>query len=180
MKSMKVIDLVYMAVGAVLIAVCSWVSIPTTVPFTLQTFAVFFILGFLGGKKGTISILVYILLGLVGVPVFANFTSGAGTLFGTTGGYIIGFLFSGIIYWIAEKFLKKLRLTVKAAVMAAGLLVCYAFGTVWFMIVYARDSGAIGLWTALTWCVIPFIIPDLAKIALAILVSTRLRKAIHI
>ena len=61
-------QLAYAAVGAVLIAVCSWISIPATVPFTLQTFAVFFVLSLLGGKLGTLSILVYILLGAAGIP----------------------------------------------------------------------------------------------------------------
>ena len=69
----RTIDLVFIAVCAALMAVCSWISIPTTVPFTLQTFAVFFAVYFLGGKKGTISVLIYILLGAVGVPVFAGF-----------------------------------------------------------------------------------------------------------
>ena len=58
--------------------------------------------------------------------------------------------------------------------MVLGLVVCYAFGTAWFMVVYARTTGAIGLWTALGWCVFPYIIPDLAKIALALMLSKRL------
>ena len=90
-RKMKTIDLAYMALGAVIIAVCSWISIPTVVPFTLQTFAVFSVLGLLGGKRGTISVLIYILLGAVGVPVFAGFSGGFGVILGPTGGYIIGF-----------------------------------------------------------------------------------------
>ena len=73
-SDVKVLDLVYMAIGAVIITVCSWISIPSAVPFTLQTFAVFLIVALLGGKRGTISILVYILLGAVGVPVFSGYT----------------------------------------------------------------------------------------------------------
>ncbi|MEI3229118.1 MAG: biotin transporter BioY [Lachnospiraceae bacterium] len=91
----KTRDMVYIAIFAVLIAICSWISIPTTVPFTLQTFAVFLAVGVLGGKRGTLSILIYLLLGAIGVPVFAGFTGGIGIVLGTTGGYIIGFLFSG-------------------------------------------------------------------------------------
>ena len=102
-KQFRVVDLAYMAVCAALIAICSWISIPAAVPFTMQTFAVFCVLGLLGGKRGTISILVYILLGAVGLPVFAGFSGGIGILFGTTGGYIIGFIFVGLIYWAAEK-----------------------------------------------------------------------------
>lgn len=179
MKKMKVIDLVYMAVGAVLITVCSWISIPTAVPFTLQTFAVFFILGLLGGKRGLISVILYILLGAVGVPVFSGMTGGFAKLIGMTGGYIIGFVFMAIVYWLGEHFFGH-KLLVQILSMVAGLLVCYAFGTAWFMVVYANQTGPIGLWTALTMCVIPFILPDLAKMALGIFLSRKLKKILHI
>ena len=86
----KIVAMVQIALFAAIIAVCSWIQIPMTVPFTMQTFAVFCALTTLGGKGGTISILIYIVLGAVGVPVFAGFTGGIGILFGTTGGYIIG------------------------------------------------------------------------------------------
>lgn len=69
----KTYDLVYIAVFAVVMAVCSWISIPAQVPFTLQTFGVFMAVGVLGGKRGTLAVLVYVLLGAVGVPVFAGF-----------------------------------------------------------------------------------------------------------
>ena len=83
----KIVAMVQIALFAAIIAVCSWIQIPMTVPFTMQTFAVFCALATLGGKGGTISILIYIVLGAVGVPVFAGFTGGIGILFGTTGGY---------------------------------------------------------------------------------------------
>lgn len=168
-------DMAYVAIFAVTMAICSWISIPTTVPFTLQTFAVFLSVGVLGGRRGTFAVLVYILLGAVGLPVFAGFSGGIGILLGTTGGYIIGFLFSALLYWAMTKALGE-KTPVMVAAMVLGLIVCYAFGTVWFMTVYARSSGAIGLGTALGWCVIPFIIPDLLKIACALLLTVRLRK----
>ena len=74
----KTYDMVYIAVFAVLMAICSWISIPTVVPFTLQTFGVFLAIGVLGGKRGSLAVLVYILLGAIGVPVFAEFTGGIG------------------------------------------------------------------------------------------------------
>lgn len=177
-KKLQTVDLVYMAVGTVLITVCSWISIPMVVPFTLQTFAVFFILSLLGGKRGTISILVYILLGAVGVPVFSGFMGGIGKLLGMTGGYILGFILTGLLYWLAQRLFGE-KLLVRILSLLAGLLVCYAFGTAWFMIVYAHDSGPIGLWSALTMCVIPFILPDLAKMALALFLSDRMKKLLH-
>ena len=172
-KNYKTIDLVYIAMGAVLITICSWISIPTTVPFTMQTFAVFFVLSILGGKRGTVAIIVYVLLGAVGVPVFAQFTSGIGILFGNTGGYIVGFIFMGLVYWLIVHFLGK-KLWVEILAMVIGLAVCYSFGTVWFMIVYAQANGAVGLAMVLAWCVIPFIIPDLIKLGLALTLARRL------
>ena len=169
----------YIAMFAGIMAVCSWISIPTAVPFTLQTFAVFLAVGTLGGKRGSLAVLVYILLGAVGLPVFAGFTGGIGALLGKTGGYIVGFLFTALVMWGMETLLGK-KTWVLAVSMVIGLFVCYAIGTVWFMIVYAQNAGQIGLVTVLGFCVIPFIIPDLVKIALALLVSKRLAKAVRI
>ncbi|NCB51860.1 MAG: biotin transporter BioY [Clostridia bacterium] len=175
----KIRDMAYIGLFAVLITVCSWLSIPTTVPFTLQTFAVFCTAGLLGGKRGTLAVLVYILLGAVGLPVFSGFRGGIGALLGTTGGYIIGFLFCTAVYWAITKIFGMKTLTISLA-MLAGLLTLYAFGTAWFMFVYARTTGEIGLYTALAWCVLPFIIPDLLKMALAIAVIKRLSKHINL
>lgn len=172
-------ELAFTALMAVMIAVCSWISIPTTVPFTLQTFGIFCAVGLLGGKRGTFAVLVYIILGAVGVPVFAGFSGGVGVLFGSTGGYILGFLLSAIAYWIITKAFGD-KLPVMIIAMAVGLLVCYAFGTAWFMFVYAKNTGAIGLTTALGWCVFPFIIPDAVKIACAILITKRLGKYVKL
>ena len=172
-KNFKTIDLVYIALGAVLITICSWISIPTVVPFTLQTFAVFFVLSALGGKRGTITILVYVLLGAIGVPVFAQFTAGLGILLGNTGGYIIGFIFMGLTYWLIVEFFGKKR-WIKIISMLIGIVVLYSFGTAWFMVVYTQSNGAVSLATVLTWCVIPFIIPDLIKLGLALTLARRL------
>ena len=171
----KTYDIVYIAVFAVIMAICSWISIPATVPFTLQTFGVFIAAGVLGGKRGTLSVLVFILLGAVGIPVFANFSGGIGVLAGPTGGYIIGFLFSALVMWAMEKLPGK-KSIMQIVSMVVGLVVCYAFGTAWFMVVYGKANGPVGLVTALGWCVFPFIIPDFIKIALAYVLSRKLRK----
>ena len=171
----KTYDIVYIAVFAVIMAICSWISIPAAVPFTLQTFGVFIAAGVLGGKRGTLSVLVFILLGAVGIPVFANFSGGIGVLAGPTGGYIIGFLFSALVMWAMEKLPGK-KSIMQIVSMVVGLVVCYAFGTAWFMVVYGKANGPVGLVTALGWCVFPFIIPDLIKIALANVLSRKLRK----
>ena len=171
----KTYDNVYIAVFAVIMAICSWISIPAAVPFTLQTFGVFIAVGVLGGKRGSLSVLVFILLGAIGIPVFANFSGGIGVLAGPTGGYIIGFLFSALLMWAIEKLPGK-KSVMQIVSMIAGLIVCYAFGTVWFVIVYGRMNGPIGFTAALASCVVPFIIPDIIKIALAYVLSRKLRK----
>lgn len=166
------------ALCAAVMAVCSWISIPAAVPFTMQTFGVFLTAGLLGGRRGTISVIVYLLLGAVGIPVFSGFSGGIGHLFGATGGYIIGFLFAAVVMWLMER-LPGTGIRTLVLSMIAGLLVCYIFGTAWFVILYTRDSGSIGIITALTWCVFPYIIPDALKIALAAGLTRRLRPLIE-
>ncbi len=167
------------ALFAALIAVCSWISVPSAVPFTLQTFGVFMAAGLLGGKRGTVSVLIYILLGAAGIPVFSGFKGGAGVLAGSTGGYIVGFLFTALIMWLFEAKARNRKFTLPIS-MAVGLLACYAFGTAWFMLVYARTSGSVGLVTALTWCVFPFILPDAAKITLACFLIRRIKNVVRV
>lgn len=173
----KTLDLVYTAIGVTLICVCSWINIPMTVPFTLQTFAIPAVLLILSGKRGTIATIVYVIMGAIGIPVFAGFTGGVGIILGNTGGYIIGFILMALIYLMAEKIFGEKK-TVKIISLTAGLLVCYAFGTAWFMYIYLKNTGEVGLFTVLTWCVLPYIIPDLIKIFLAIVISDRVKRFI--
>lgn len=175
---LKTKDLTLCALFVALMAICAWISIPAAVPFTLQTFAVFVALGLLGGRRGTRTIAVYLLLGAVGAPVFANFQGGFGSLLGSTGGYLLGFLLSGLIVWAAEaRFGTGMCVFLVSA--ALGLLVCYAFGTAWFLVVYTQSKGAVSLATVLGWCVLPFLAPDAAKLALAALLRSRIQKYIR-
>lgn len=173
------LDITYIGLFAALIAICSWISIPATVPFTLQTFAIFTAIGILGGKRSTMAIVVYILMGAIGLPVFSGFTGGIGRLFGNTGGYIIGFLFSAVTVWIITHFFGH-STPVMLIAMFAGLIVCYAFGTAWFMALYMKSTGTVSLGVVLGWCVTPFIIPDTIKIILAFLVSKNIRRYIKL
>ena len=174
---MKAKELSYVGLMVALISICSWISIPMTVPFTLQTFAVFVAVGLLGMKGGTMAVLIYMLLGAIGLPVFAGFSGGIGQLLGNTGGYIIGFFFSALTSGLVMKCFGK-RPLVMVIGFVIGLLVCYMFGTAWFMYFYSRGTGAIGLATALSWCVTPFLIPDAVKIGLAALVVKRVEKSV--
>lgn len=175
LKVITIKDILFISLSVAIIAICSWISVPFTVPVTLQTFAIFTIVGLLGMKRGTIAVLVYILLGAIGLPVFAGFTGGFGILLGSTGGYIIGFAFSAIVVGYITKVFGRRRLVLVIS-MIAGLLVCYLFGTIWFMYVYTKKTGPVGLAAVLSWCVIPFIIPDTVKIALAVFVVNRVSK----
>lgn len=174
---MSTLDMIYIALFGILIGICSWITVPGPVPFTLQTFGIFLTVAVLGGKRGTIAVLLYICIGLLGIPVFSGFRSGIGVLLGTTGGYVFGFVFSALLMWGFEKLLGK-KTWIQALSMFLGLLLCYALGTTWFLLVYAKNSGTIGLGTVLGWCVIPFVIPDCIKIALALALGKQLRKAL--
>ena len=191
-SSAAVRDLVLIGVFAALLAVFSWISIPTVIPFTLQTFGVFLALTLLGGKRGTLAILVYLLLGAVGLPVFSGFTGGFGRILGTTGGYMVGFLAIGILYILFEKLSAGERFRGKtgscsrrtarrtlweAITLILGLFICYAIGTAWFLFIYTGQNGAVSLGTVLGWCVFPFILPDLVKLALALAVGRRIRRS---
>ena len=174
-KRISVYDLVMVALFAALIAVCAWITVPGAVPFTLQTMGVFLAVGLLGGKRGTAAVLVYILLGAVGMPVFSGFSGGVGRLLGTTGGYIIGFLVAALAMWAMEAIFGKAKWVLPVS-MLLGLLLCYAFGTAWFLVLYTQTKGAISVASVLSMCVVPFIIPDLLKIALALLLTSRLKR----
>ena len=160
---------------SVIIAICAWITLPAAVPFTMQTFGVFFALLLLGGKKGTAAIALYLILGAVGLPVFSGFSGGAGYILGATGGYLLGFLLMGVIYFVFEKIVGS-SVSISIAALICGLFVCYLFGTLWFS-VYKGDMGFL---PAAAVCVVPFVIPDFLKLALAAAVAARVKKALSI
>lgn len=175
---MKTKEITQIGLSVALLTICSWITIPLTIPFTLQTFGIFFILLMLKGKNGTIAILSYILLGAVGVPVFSGFKSGVGALMGMTGGYIVGFLLTGLLYWLITTILGN-KTCVKIGALLLGLIACYLFGTIWFIRVYSAQVGSMGVMTALSMCVFPFLIPDSIKLGLAFCISKRVVRAIE-
>ena len=173
-RKLTAYELTHIALAVALLTVCAWIAFPVgDIPVTLQTFAVFVIAGLLGAKQGLMALTVYVLMGAVGLPVFSGMTGGLGRLIGPTGGYLIGFFFTfPIIGKLIGRFGRKpLPLAIS---MAVGMIACYGFGTIWFAGVYmgSLDMAAIG--TALVKCVVPYIIPDGAKLALAVWVARRL------
>ena len=170
----------YIAMMAVVLCVCSWITVPFTVPFTMQTFAVYCALLLLGGKRGLMAVGLYILLGLVGLPVFSGFRGGPGHLLGLTGGYIIGFLFTGLGYLLMEGKLRTMAFLPHVALLSLDLLPCYLVGTVWFTAVSRLHGSEIGFFSALTLCVLPYILPDLVKLLLAERICARVGKHLSI
>ena len=166
-------DMAYSGICAALLAISAWCAIPMPqVSFTMQSFAVFFALGLLGGRRGVISISIYLVMGLIGLPVFSGFRGGVGVLLGVTGGYIWGFLLAGLLYWAVTALFGQ-GFKARLAAMILGMLLCYGCGTVWYLRVYGGN-----LWAVLTACVLPYLLPDGVKIALALTLSGKLKRFI--
>lgn len=177
----RALDVAYVGMVAAVLAVCSWISVPMPKPlvsFTMQTFAVALIAGLLGVRRGTAAVAVWLALGALGVPVFAGFNGGIAYMLGSTGGYLWGFL----LWAPMEGFLFRLgkgKLPLLILGMAAGLALCYTFGTAWFMVVYARTTGPVALSTVLGWCVLPYLVPDAVKLAMAVPLILKGRKHVR-
>lgn len=168
-------DIALIPLFAALITLCSFVRIPFgTIPFTLQTFGVFVTAGLLGTKRGVATIIVYILMGMIGLPVFGG-AGGVAVLAGNTGGYITGFLLSAVIIGIMNGLCKgrkpEIRFAISAVSMLVGDIVCMIVGTAQFMMLTGVELSV-----ALAYCVVPFIIPDLIKIVVAAGFVERIKK----
>ena len=175
-KFFTVRNMAFIAVMAALICVAApWsVPMPGLVPVSLATFAVYLAGSLLGWKKGTIAVLIYVLLGAVGLPVFSGGAGGFAKLFGVTGGYIVGYLPYAVLAGLPPLGGKD-TFWGRCLMLALGTLVCYALGTAWFMAQSGNPLGA-----SLSMCVLPFLPGDAAKIALAAFLAPRLRKALRV
>ena len=156
-------DAVLVVAGAALVTVLAQVAIPLwPVPITGQTLAVLLVGSTLGAVRGAISMVLYALLGLVGLPIFSDGSHGAGVLFGATGGYIVGFIISAaLVGWLAER--QWDRKILKAIVtFVAGSVVVFAVGLPWLAVVLHTD-----LPTTLQYGLYPFILGGIIKAAIA-------------
>lgn len=166
-------EMALIAVMAAVTCVLGPLSIPIgIVPISLTNFAIYLAVYVLGCKRGAFSYVVYLLLGLVGMPIFSGFTGGVGKLFGPTGGYLLGFLFVALISgWFIDRF--DCKRIPSAIGMMLGMLVCYLFGTAWL----AYQAG-MTFYAALAAGVLPFIVGDLIKIAAAVVIGPQIRRQI--
>ncbi|MDO4622836.1 MAG: biotin transporter BioY [Eubacteriales bacterium] len=168
---MKVKTLTTCALFAALMCICGPLSIPIgPVPVSLTNLVIYFAVVILGTKNSFISYLVYLLLGLVGLPVFSGFQGGVGKLAGPTGGYLIGFILMIPICGIIIENCKR-KAVPSILGMVLGTAVAYAFGTIWFVFLMKCEVSY-----ALTLCVWPFVPFDLIKIVLAVLIGGKIRK----
>lgn len=166
-------EMTMIALVTAVICIIAPFSIPipiSPIPITLALFALFLAGIILGKWKGVISAVLYLLLGMVGLPVFTGFTGGVQKLAGPTGGYLVGYIF--LVFFIGlfvEKFPGKILMYFVGGIL--GIVACYAFGTVWFVIQYK-----VGFLEALTMCVFPYIPLDLVKLVCAVIVGSQVRR----
>lgn len=178
---MKTKDLIICAMMAAVICVCSVINVPMgMISVTLSVLGVLLAGTALGLKRGTAAAAVYVLLGVIGIPVFGGMgiSGGLGYIMGPTGGYVYSYIFMAAIAGFASDRLyniknKALALILMFSACIAGVAVCYALGTAQFMLVMHRN-----LKETLAICVIPFIPFDAAKSAVAAVLGLKLRKLI--
>lgn len=173
-RQSKNYTMVITALMAAVTCILAPLSIPIgPIPISLTNFAIYLSLYLLNWKMGTLSYIIYLLVGLVGLPVFSGFTGGVGKLAGPTGGYIIGFIPMAIIAGIIiDKYNNRV---IQILGMVLGTAICYAFGTAWFCF----QSGNT-VFAALSICVFPFIPADLVKMVIAMIFGPMIRKKIGI
>lgn len=174
---MKARNMAQCAMFTAVLALCSWLAVPIgDLVISMQTFGIFLTLGLLGGKWGSLCVLLYLLLGAVGAPVFSGFRGGVGALLGTTGGYIFGFMLTSLFYWLVTSLWDTPA--VRLLAMVLGLLLCYACGSWWYMTRYL-SAGSVTLGVVLLRCVLPYVIPDGLKLAFAWLLTGRLKRFVY-
>lgn len=183
--NVNVRQLALCGVMAAVLCVIAPISLPIgPISITGATFAIYLTVYLLGGLWGTVSVLVYLLVGFAGLPVFSNYMGGAARLLGPTGGYLVGYLpmalLSGfLVQWAFRRFGERdgkgwITVAVQFLGLALGTAVLYAFGTAW----YCFQAG-VDLQKALAACVFPFIPFDLLKMAAALLVGVPVRRQLE-
>ena len=197
MKSQKTIQMAEIALMSAVLCVFAPFTIPipvSPVPFSLATVAVYLAGALLGAKKGTACVIVYLLLGMMGIPVFSGVSGGVGVLLGPTGGYLVGYIpcvfVTGRLLERGWSFMQKKkcfgvegkaarswwRVVWNAFSMALGTILCYALGTAWFLFVM---DGTYTVMQALLVCVVPYVAFDMIKILAVAVIAVPIRKILR-
>lgn len=172
-QSFRTMNMVLTGLFIALLCIFSQVSIPSQpIPFTLSLFGVFLTGAVLSPRSSLLAALSYILLGIFGLPVFAGMRGGLQVLAGPTGGFLAAYPGMVLLISLSYKYTKRYKIPCMLLGMAASLLFCYLLGTIWFMFIMDSD-----LYSALTFCVLPFIPFDIIKIILAAGIAAIYRKA---
>lgn len=171
LRELNARDMAVTALFAAILCVMSPWSIPVgPVPVSLATFAIYIAAAVMGRSRATIAVLVYILIGMVGLPVFSGFSGGFQKIAGVSGGYIVGYIPCAFISGaITDRFPKSL--VAYPIGMILGTAILYLVGTAWFMYTTGNTLAA-----SLGFCVVPFLLGDAIKIAAATALSFPLRR----
>lgn len=173
---MKVKQMALLGLMTAILCMIAPFSVPipgNLVPISMGTFGVYLISSLIGRKKGVLCVFLYLMLGMVGIPVFAGWSGGFHKLAGPTGGYLIGYLFIAFFTGLAaERFQKKISLY--SLGMVIGTIICYAFGTIWLSI-----QNATGIFETFSVAVLPFLPGDLIKIIAVVLILYPLKKSVR-
>lgn len=175
MRSHKTVQMAETALMSAVLCILAPLAIPlpfSPVPLTMGSFAVYVTAAVLGPGKGTLSVALYLLLGMAGLPVFSGFSGGIGVLAGPTGGYVIGYIPCALLVgWLVGRYRCRTVGTIFA--MVTGTIVCYVFGTAWVLIIM---GGTYTLAQAVLVCIVPYLVFDAMKIVLAAMIAVEVRK----
>jgi biotin transport system substrate-specific component len=173
-KKITTQQLAFIAVMTAVTCILGPLSLPIgIVPISLTNLAIYFSVYLLGGKRGTLSYIVYLFIGLIGIPVFSGFSGGFHKVFGPTGGYLIGFIFMAFISGIfIDKFSSKIYMCFLGMIL--GTIVTYIFGTAWL-----AYQANLTFNIALSLGVIPFIPGNIAKMVIATLIAPQIKKRLQ-
>jgi len=171
--NIKIKQMTLIGLMTAILCILAPLSLPlplSPVPVSFGNMAVCFVVAVLGAKRGFLSVFLYILLGLAGLPIFSGFSGGIGKLLGPTGGYLIGYLFLALLFgFFVEHFHNRVVTNICGAVI--GMILLYLFGTLWLAFQLNMDFIS-ALWAG----AIPYIPIDIIKITLAIILGSKLRK----
>ena len=171
--SLSTRDITFTAVGIALISVSAWVTVPIgPVPFTLQTMALAFVLVAMSPVQSTLAVMLYLVLGAAGLPLFSGMRGGVGVLLSPTGGFLIGFALAALAALVIRRVMDDSP--ARDVVVVVALIVCsYFFGWAWLMVSTGMSATA-----AFAAACLPFIVPDIIKCAVGITMARAVRRAV--